>query len=91
MARRGRPCRAGSRASRRVDVRLTAVEYSAVARLARANQLTLADAVRLGVLRLVAELDEGGAPPLVLGGSLLITEAPDSDDGFLPPQYRGDE
>jgi hypothetical protein len=70
---------------------LTAVEYDAVARLARANGLSRADALRLGALRLAAELDEGGAPPLVLGGVLMITEAPDSDDGFLPPQYRGDE
>jgi len=90
MAHRGRPPRAGERATKRVDLRLTPTEYDAVARLARANKVQLADALRLGVLYLAARLDEDGAPPIVLGGSLMITEAPDPDDGLLPPKRRNE-
>lgn len=86
-ARRARPDAA---AARRPWLRLTSAEYSAVKRLAKANGLKLTDAVRLGVLYLAARLDEDGAPPIVLGGSLMITEAPDPDDGLLPPKRRRD-
>jgi hypothetical protein len=74
---------------RRIDLRLTEAEYCAIERLAQANGLGLADAVRAGVLYLAASLDEDGDPPILLGGSMMICDAPSRED-FLPPKVRPD-
>jgi hypothetical protein len=59
-----------------VEIMLTAVELDAVRRFATANDLTLADTFRLGVLHLAALLDEDGDPPLVLGSTVVLVEKP---------------
>jgi hypothetical protein len=91
LTKRGRPCRAGVRATRCVEVTLTPVEYSAVARLARANGLSLADTMRLGTLHLAAALEEGGAPPVILGGVVAIVAEPIVDPRELFPVELGDD
>lgn len=73
------------RATRRVELRLTEVEYAAVSRLADANSCKVADILRLGTVWLAAQLDEDGNPPLVLGGRVFITEAPSPDAHELLP------
>lgn len=88
--RRGRRPRAGVRATRRVDLRLTDAEYGAINRCATAYDLTLPDLFRLGALYVAARFDEGD-PVIVMGGEPCLPEAPDPDDGFLlPPKRRGD-
>jgi len=66
--RRGRPYRADVRASCRIEITLTPAELRRVRRLARANRCSVADTIRLGVLTMVADLDEDADPILVLGG-----------------------
>jgi hypothetical protein len=85
---RGRPPRAGTRATRRIEIRVTDVEWQAVHRLAGANGCSVADILRLGSLWLAAHLDED-EPPLVLGGRVCIIEAPSPDaDELLPGRIR---
>lgn len=69
--RRGRPSRVpGCVASCRVEIRLTPEELAAVRRTATRNQCTVADLVRLGVLSVVHNEDDGEDPIVVLGGRI---------------------
>lgn len=52
---RGRPARAGERATHRVELRLTLDEYRAAKALAESNGYTLADCLRLGLVNLADE------------------------------------
>ena len=69
-ARRGRPCRAGERATHRIEVLVTADELAAIRQLAAANQCSVADTFRIGVLTLAADLADRDDPPVVLRGRL---------------------
>jgi hypothetical protein len=64
--RRGRPPRAGRRATKRIEVTLTPAELRRVKRLARVNGCTVADLLRLALLTMVADLAEGADPIVVL-------------------------
>ena len=69
--RRGRPCRAGERATNRVEFHLTDAEMAAVRRLAAANGCGLADVVRLGLLTLAHDAgDDDVEVPVILAGRL---------------------
>lgn len=68
--RRGRPSRAGERATHRIEVLVTADELAAIRLLADSNQCSIADTFRLGILTLAEDLAEGADPPVVLGGRL---------------------
>jgi hypothetical protein len=68
VSRRGRPTRAATAATRRIEVRCTPGEYAAIRRLASAHGSTMADWLRLGAL--TAAGDDGADPPVILGGSL---------------------
>jgi len=63
VARRGRPARAGERATARVELRLTLGELRALQRLAAANGERLADMIRTTMLDLAAD---GAAPEAVV-------------------------
>lgn len=69
MAKRGRPPRAGERATERIELRLTLDELRAVRALAKANGATVADAIRLAVVGMAA--DAGEKPPVLLGRRLI--------------------
>jgi len=74
--RLGRPARAGARATRRVELRLTDEEHAALSRLAATYDCKVADALRLGALFLAAIIDEGDAPPILLGGRMSFAVVP---------------
>ena len=69
VRRRGRPARAGTRATARVEIRLTLVELRALKALAAANGATIADLIRLAVGDLAA--DAGRPEAIVFGRDLL--------------------
>ncbi len=70
--RRGRPRRVpGTRSRLRIEFKVTAGEWRNIRRLATANQMTVADFVRVGVLAAVQDLDEGANPILTLGGEVM--------------------
>ena len=75
MAHRGRPCRAGEPATHRVSFWLTPIEHSTLRRLAQANDVSMADAVRLGLFHLSAQLDEGDIAPMLIGNVLVPVES----------------
>lgn len=67
--RPGRPPRAGERATKRAEIRLTLSELRAVQALARANDCSISDLIRLTLL--MSADDSGAAAPVVLGKELI--------------------
>ena len=57
--RRGRPCRAGERASERVEVRVTPGELDALRRfVAKHRYANISDAIRLVLMHFIAESED---------------------------------
>ena len=67
--RRGPKPRAGERATAKTDIRWTLAELAQVRELARVNNTTLADLIRLAVLNLASE--DGSPTTLVLSPDLI--------------------
>ena len=66
---KGRPPRAGERATERCEFRMTLAESRSVRALAEARQCSVADLIRLTVLDAAEEAGE--RPTLILGQTLL--------------------
>ena len=66
----GRPCRADARATCKVRVAMTPTELARVRALARANYCNVSDLIRLAVQTLHADMTDGEAAPVILGGTL---------------------
>jgi uncharacterized protein (DUF1778 family) len=67
MANRGRPPRAGERATGRVEIRFTLDELRALRQLAASEGRTLADMLRLAALGMAA--DRGDDSPVIVTGN----------------------
>lgn len=77
---RGRPARAGARATKRIELRLTLGEFHAVQEmLATADGVSVADAIRLALLDMAAQ--SGDNPPVILGRRLLERIVAGSNSG----------
>jgi hypothetical protein len=69
--KRGPRPRAGERASRRIEFRVTPREYEAIRKAATANQYTVSELARLGCLRNCVDFcDPDELPDIVMGGAL---------------------
>ena len=79
---RGRPSRTGLPACYRVEVRFDPLEWNALERTARANNVKRTDLVRAAVNWFMSSLAEGSGPALVIGGTVLGVEAPADVDLF---------